>query len=191
MIEPKKLAKAMKAAAKGGGYKLYAPADGRNLYLWNDLWCVVLDAERIPRLVLATIVEQTGELPRPGACGIVTTDGVQTLLQDAAEKEVCFRTEASGEVVAFVKLAPIRYHGLLIYQSPKLEVFATAGAGIGIAETSAIRSAAVYDGCRLSFSADGESLVLHCDRPAQNRETPPQELPVWAALESCDLGTVE
>ncbi|MBR2365934.1 MAG: hypothetical protein IKM36_06680 [Oscillospiraceae bacterium] len=191
MIEPKKLAKAMKTAAKGGGYKLYAPADGRNLYLWNDLWCVVLDAERIPRLVLATIVEQTGELPRPGACGIMTTDGVQTLLQDAAEKECRFRTAAYGKVETLVKLAPIRYHGLLIYQSPKLEVFATNGAGISIAASSAVRSAHISDGCRLIFAADGECLILHCDRPSQNSDIPPQEMPVWAALESCDLGTVE
>lgn len=189
MIEAKNLAKAMKSAAKGGGYKIYEPEDGDNLYIWTDLWCVVLCADYVPRLVLGTIVEQTGAMPKPGFCGIVTAEGLQTMLKDAAREE-CNAWTDSGEDT-FAKLAPIRYRGMLIYQSEKMEVFATNGSGIGIIERGAAKSAGVTDECRLFYVDAGECLILHCSRPTQNPGTLPQEMPVWAALESCELGTVE
>ena len=189
MIEAKSLAKAMKSAAKGGGYKIYVPEERGNLYLWTDLWCVVLEARRVPRLVLAPIVEQTGELPKIGVCGIVTAEGLQTMLKDAAREECNAWTDDGEET--FAKLAPIRYRGMLIYQSEQMEVFATNGAGIGIIERSAAKSASVTDESRLFYVADGECLILHCSRPVKHLGTPSAEMPVWAALESCDLGTVE
>lgn len=189
MIDAKNLAKAMKSAAKALGFKIYNP-DGDNLYIWNDIWCVVLSADYVPRLVLAKIVEETGELPKKGFCGIVTSEGLQTLHPDVAETEIKFRTETDASKEKFVKLAPIRYRGLIIYQNAMLEVFATNGAGISIAERSAVTSAAV-EGGKLIFSAAGECLILQCSRPVEDPGRPEEELPVWAALESCSLGAVE
>lgn len=195
MIDAKNLAKAMKSAAKGGGYKIFVPKDGENLYIWTDLWCVVLSALRVPRMVLGTIVEQTGELPTPGACGVVTKDGVQTLLQEAAKEEVNAWAEENAKNEVFVKAAPIRYHGMLIYQAKAgpaiLKVYATTGAGISIIERSFAKSAIVTDDSRLFYVDDGEYLILRCSRPTNHPGTPGEELPVWAALESCDLGAVE
>lgn len=191
MIDAKNLSKAMKSAAKGGGYKLYEPEDGNNLYIWNDLWCVVLSADYVPRLVLGTIVEQTGALPKPGFCGIVNEDGMQTLLPDVAEKECRFRTATKASEETYVKLAPIRYRGMLVYQAATLEVFATNGAGIGIAERSAVKSAAVFENSKLIFTDAGECLILHCCRPTSTVDTLAEWLPVWTALESCALGAVE
>ena len=190
MIDAKNLAKAMKSAAKALGFKIYHPNEGSNLYIWNDVWCVVLNADKVPRLVLAQIVEATGELPKPGFCGIVTTEGLQTLHPDVAETEIKFRTAPDASQETFVKLAPIRYRGMIIYQSEMLEVFATNGAGISIAERSAVTSATV-EGGKLIFTAAGECLIIQCSRPVESLGRPEEELPVWAALESCNLGAVE
>ena len=191
MIDAKNLAKAMKSAAKVGGYRIYEPAEGKNLYIWTLGWCVVLDADRVPRLVLATIVEQTGELPEPGVCGLVTEDGMQTIMQDTAEAAVSDWTDYDTENESAVKLAPIRYRGMLIYQAEQLCVYATGGAGLSIIERSAAKSAVAAEENRLFYTADGECLILRCSRPSQNHDTLKQELPVWAALESCDLGAIE
>jgi len=191
MIEPKNLAKAMRSAAKGGGYKILLSDDEPTLYIWNDIWAVAIDADSIPRLVLATIVEQTGEIPKRGSCGIVTKDGVQMLSADVAKKECRSRTAAEGRPEAFVRLTPIRYRGMLVYQTTRREIYATNGAGISIAEGAAVKSASVHEGGLLVFSDEGERLALHCFRPVQCEDVPGQELCVWEALASCDLGTVE
>lgn len=190
MIEAKNMAKAMKSAAKALGFKIYHPNDGSNLYIWNDIWCVVLKTDKVPRLVLEQIVEATGELPKPGFCGIVTTQGLQTLHPDVAEKEIQYRTATNPSKEISVSLAPIRYRGMIVYQAATLEVYATNGAGISIAERSAVTSATV-EGGKLFFTAAGECLILQCSRPVESLGRPEEELPVWAALESCALGKVE
>lgn len=189
MIEAKNLAKAMKSAAKGAGFRIFNP-DGDTIYIWTGQWCVALHENKVPRLALAQIVEATGELPKPGFCGIVTSDGLQTLLQETAEEEVKLMTATNASKEKFVKLAPIRYRGMIVYQSAMLEVFATNGAGISIAERSAVKSAAVDKG-KLVFTDEGECLILLCGRPVEDPGWPEEDLPVWAALESCALGAVE
>ncbi len=189
MIEAKNLAKAMKSAAKGAGFRIYNP-DGETLYIWTGQWCVALRENKVPRLALAQIVEATGELPKPGFCGIVREEGLQTLLPETAEEEVKLLTATNASRETHVQLAPIRYRGMIVYQSAKLEVFATNGAGISIAERSAVKNATV-DGGKLIFTDAGECLILICSRPVEDPGRPAEELPVWAALESCELGAVE
>lgn len=191
MIDAKNLAKAMKSAAKGGGYKIFAPMTNGNLYLWTNQWCVVLSADKVHRLVLAQIVEATGDLPKIGICGIVTEEGLQTLLPETAEAECRALTHEDTATESAVKEAPIRYRGFLIYQNELGKVYATTGAGISIIERSAAKNAFVSEERRLFYTAPDECLILPARRPVKDPETPEQELQVWAALESCALGAVE
>ncbi len=189
MIDAKNLAKAMKKAAKGGGYKLFAPRGKNDIYLWTDQWCVVLSTDRVPRLVLATIVEQTGDLPKTGVCGVVTEDGIQTMIESAMRAEIMLCTNSDG--LDAVHAAPMRYRGMLIYQAENRNVFAANGYGIGIIDRSAAKRASVAHEAKLFYTDEGECLILPCSRPATEADTPDPEREVWKALEGVNLGTVE
>lgn len=190
MIEAKNLAKAMKTAAKNGGYRILMPKDGENLYIWTETWCVVLNARRVPRVVLAAIVEKTGELPTPGTCGAIFDAGMQTIVEEMATEQIRLLTANDEEKETFVNLSPIRYSEQRIYQAACLNVFAISGAGISIIERSASTSGIVVDGSRLFFVDNGDCLILPCRRPSDDPNTPEEELQVWEALESCELGKV-
>lgn len=184
-INGKALLKAMKKAARHGGYKLRVEQD--EIILFTEKWYVHLDMDFVSRSVLALLVEHTGKIPASGEILQVTEkEDPQTVMGDAIREEIGkwrgSRTEQE------VSMSPVIYHGLQLFQGTDGKLFGVNPAHLGLMERDDVVKGvgtALDDDRVLWQCADG-NVILPAVRPAEDGGFSEWQK-VWQVLESVPL----
>ncbi len=184
-INEKSLLKAMKNAAKKGGYMLKADETGLVLFTYD--WYAHLDMGCVSRPMLALLVEHTGRIPTPGDILLVTTkEDPQTVMDDAIREEI--RKWSGSEKSVQADMAPILFRGLQVFQTNAGECFGVNPAYLGLMERDDVVKghAVVLDGDRILWNCADGNVILRAVRPTEDGGFH-EWLPAWRALESVPL----
>ena len=135
MINEKALVAAMKSEWRGGGYEVVGYGEGNRLWINGNNWCVEMRQSEAPRKVLALLVEHLGEIPCGSAWAVSKDGGAQSLVVDMmltridTVKNVLMREEERE-----IKRTAMKWNGLEVWQTDKLEVLTYDGAEVRIGE---------------------------------------------------------
>ena len=183
IINEKGLLRAMKNAAKSGGYKLFM--DGPwELVLFTARWFIRLDAEFLPRKVAALIVEHTGKLPEAGDSMWVTEkEDPQIILEDTMREEI--RSRTAGEGLGEALLVPLFFKGYQLFQTQDRRCWAADPGTLGLLDRARVEkgSAIVIQGGGILWSGNASEVVVPVLRP-EDGEGHDEFLAAWKALES-------
>lgn len=183
VVNEKGLLKAMKSAAKVG-YKVVAQGDSFSVFSWS--WYVHISKEKLPRSVLALLVEHIGFIPHDGDCLLVSAkEEVQTVMRDTMDEEV--RRWSFGETNGEARMVPVLYKGRQIFQTEDRKCYAVEPGALGLLTRYAALedSAVVLDGKRMIWVGNGSRVILPAARPSAG-DGDDDLIGAWEALESTE-----
>lgn len=187
LINEAGLVRAIKSAYKHGGYTV--SNQGETIHIYTETWYIQSTRARLPRKVLATIVEHMGMIPDETAPVFIIKDGEPQLIFDDVARTEMDRWR-SGQRGAEVTMVPIIMQGYQVFQEPGGgQCWGVPLATLGIVERTEAehQGVGVIDADRLLWQGDGEGVVLGAIRKAASGWSKAWERAVWQALESVDL----
>lgn len=186
IIDESGLVRAIKAAYKSDGYRVLN--HGEQVTIYTDGWYIRCCWDKLPRKVLATIVEHMGIIPDGNNALSIEKDGdPQIVMPDIVGQEISRWTGGSDKGTA--SLVPVMFQGLQIYQEPDGgQCYGVDPAALAIMErmTAEHTTAIVSDGGSLSWQAGDELVVVGATRK-NSYWVKSWERDVWAAMEGVDL----
>lgn len=187
------LARALKEAYKHGGYKITATED--QLCLYTDKWYVRTTWKKLPRKVLATIVEQIG-IPEYGPVMLCRKNmPAQTVMPDVAGAEIGAWEEQVREEsgIECAEHVPMVVKTVQIYQTDDLHAYGFDLTALAILEeyTATMERAPILlhgeIGIRGAWEEENEVVTIVACRPTAQYWASESEKAVWKALETVDL----
>ena len=185
IIEEKGLVKAIKAAYRHGGYTVLN--QGGEVTIYTEGWFVRCLWPKLPRKALAIIVEHMGMIPDDGeAMAIEKDDQPQAVMAGIVSDDVA--GWMGGEAAGMASYVPVTFRGYQLFQEVNgRQAYGVDPTALAIIEraTAEMGSAAISGGRALTWSHDGETVMLEAIR--KTTWAWEWERTVWEALESVDL----
>lgn len=184
-INEKSLLKAMKNAAKKGGYKMEVREN--DIFFFTDGWYVHLNTDYISRPVLALLVEHTGRIPEAGeALLVLGKEEPQTVMRDAIAEEIRRWTHRPAD--ENVLMAPMMFHGLQLFQSINKHCYGVNPAYLDLMERDDVEKSrgVVLAGDKIMWQCVDGNVILPAIRPTEDGGYDEWQS-VWQALESVQL----
>ena len=185
IINEKGLVKALKSAYKRGGYTI--SNDGQNVALYTEGWYLRAAWDKFPRKALATIVEHMGTLPAAEALVIMDGYDPQVAIPEVVGDDIA--KWIAGEPDKRAKIVPVTVGVLQLFQTEARECYGIKPLALGILERDVAEhaEAAVLGEGRLTWTCEGEAVVVEAFRPTAAYWATDGEKAVWAALEAVEL----
>ena len=185
IIQEKGMVRAIKGAYRHGGYNVLN-LDG-DVVIYTEEWCVRCPWNKLPRKALATIVEHLGMIPENGEAVNIEKDGQpQAIMAGIVSDDV--DGWMGGEVASMASYVPVTFRGYQLFQEVSgRQAYGVDPTALAIIEraTAEMGSAAISGGRALTWSHDGETVMLEAIR--KTTWAWEWERTVWEALESVDL----
>ena len=124
MINEKALCAAMKDAYRNGGYEVMGIGKENTLVINGKMWCAAAPQTRMPRKVLALLVEHLGEIPRGQAAIVRKKEGVQTMVVDMAMERWEKLQKLTKTAAEELRPTPMTWKGREVWQTEALRVLA-------------------------------------------------------------------
>lgn len=179
------LIRAIKRAYKAGGYTVLNT--GNDVAIYTDHWFAMANRALLPRKVLATIVEHMGMIPDDGEAVAIEKDNQpQAIMAGIVSDDV--DGWMGGEVASMASYVPVTFRGYQLFQEVSgRQAYGVDPTALAIIEraTAEMGSAAISGGRALTWSHDGETVMLEAIR--KTTWAWEWERTVWEALESVDL----
>lgn len=186
IIDESGLVRAIKSAYKTDGYCVLN--HGEQVTIYTDNWYIRCCWNKLPRKVLATIVEHMGMIPDGSNALSIEKDGdPQIVMPEIVGQEI--EQWISGNKDGKATLVPLVFRGLQIYQEPAGgQCYGVDPAALAIVErmTASHTIAAVSDEGSLAWQAGDELVLIRATRKA-SYWVESWERDVWIAMESVDL----
>lgn len=181
IINENGLCRAMKQAYKRDGYTVMAE-DGA-VMLWTTEWFVQEQEKKMPRKVMALVVEHMGAMP-----------GKPTHLQKGTEPQIVMECTAETEVGDWTDGATARRTGYvsmtvsgwqMMQERESLKCWAVEGESLDIVDSavSVMQPGIVMEPCKIAWMHESELVVLEAHRPPAGNWL----YEAWEALESIKL----
>lgn len=185
LINESGLVRCIKRAYKSAGYAVAAEGDCMTIY--TEQWYIQCKRAAIPRKVLATIVEHMGMIPDDGEAVAIEKDNQpQAIMAGIVSDDV--DGWMGGEVASMASYVPVTFRGYQLFQEVSgRQAYGVDPTALAIIEraTAEMGSAAISGGRALTWSHDGETVMLEAIR--KTTWAWEWERTVWEALESVDL----
>lgn len=181
VVNEKGLLKAMKSAAKYG-YHVFAEENG--IVIFTQKWYVRIAAGKVPRSVLALLVEHIGFIPCAGDCMLVSAkEEAQSILRDVMDEEM--RRWTFGNAAGEARMVPILYKGRQIFQMDNDRCYAVDPGALGLLTRYAAENGncVVKDNCRMIWLGNDSRVILPVARP-EDGDGDDEVISAWDALES-------
>lgn len=185
LINESGLVRCIKRAYKSAGYAVATEGDCMTIY--TEQWYIQCKRAAIPRKALATIVEHMGMIPDDGEAVAIEKDNQpQAIMAGIVSDDV--DGWMGGEVAGMASYVPVTFRGYQLFQEVSgRQAYGVDPTALAIIEraTAEMGSAAISGGRALTWSHDGETVMLEAIR--KTTWAWEWERTVWEALESVDL----
>lgn len=171
IIEEKGLVKAIKAAYRHSGYTVLN--QGGEVTIYTEGWFVRCLWTKLPRKALAIIVEHMGMIPDDGeAMAIEKDDQPQAVMAGIVSDDVA--GWMGGEAASMASYVPVTFRGYQLFQEVNgRQAYGVDPTALAIVEraTAEMGTAAISGGRALTWSHDGETVMLGAIRKPPGRGT--------------------